>query len=158
MRSLEGVKTGIALDFWASLFRTSPPACSSRSAGIRQISRITKGCGSTVYLTPVSYPMNTHDADGIRNLVDDAIVANANPPVILRSRKLPTSGEQLWTPTVLCIFDGCLGFLERCFRSGGLCDLHLKALSQRRGYFFKSGELYVCGVVFYPRNCRFFGF
>ena len=41
-------------------------------------------------------------------------------------------------------------FLERCFRSGGLRDLHLKAFSQRRGYFFRGGELYVCGVVFYP--------
>jgi len=49
--------------------------------------------GSTVYFTPVSYPMNTHDTDGIGNLVDDAILADSNPPVILRTCKLPTSGR-----------------------------------------------------------------
>ena len=37
---------------------------------------------------PVSYTINAHHADIIGNLVDDAVIANTNAPVVIGSSQL----------------------------------------------------------------------
>ena len=45
----------------------------------------------------MAHAMHTHDADDIRNFVNHPIVADANAPVIFRSRKFPATQ---WTRIV----------------------------------------------------------
>ena len=39
----------------------------------------------------MAHAMHAHDADDIRNFVNHTIVADANPPIVFRSRKFPAA-------------------------------------------------------------------
>jgi hypothetical protein len=52
---------------------------------------------SAINFFAVSDAINSHNCCRIGNLIDDAVVAHPNPPIVLRARKFATSG---WTRIV----------------------------------------------------------
>jgi hypothetical protein len=41
----------------------------------------------------MSHAINTHDTDGVRDLVEHAVVSDANAPVVLTALELPAAGR-----------------------------------------------------------------